>query len=739
LVTRAGKGAPLLDSEMDANWTNIRSYCLTLANIVASSLNPDGTLTANSVGTAALQAAAVALTNLNPSLLYSIVPVDTDSGMVNAYAITAKGGLGGTNLVPAGAAYDSNGNYVLTGLTLNMGYLWTKGASDDSCAPANQTALTASGSFTAGATTVTLTGTPSATVTATVDLVAPISAYKNGQIFFVYTANASTGPSTLNVNNLGAIPILINSQQINPNIGANSVFAVVYEAGSFILFSGGGGGSSSGGTTVTNVYNYTGFAKFTSGNLAVPGANTTTTVAHGLQQVPSTVDVRLVCTTANAGFTVGQQISASFFTISGAPAFVVYSDATSVYVTQENGTPSIGGTAITPADWALVVNAMKQTNNTTTVFPALNYTFVEAQGAFSYNGNLMVLNYGPNQAKMYATSINLSNNEVVSLSDPNTGVPQYPNGALFTRASGLQDYVLTSYAGVYRIPAVNPSASIVPLGALYNSSGKYTLSVTNGSSYTITKGSNDTYYSLDGTTYVALTSSPVTVAATSSSLYLEGNANGSVTASVVLNSATWEPLQIFSNTGYYQYKPVWITETSGSITAVYVVSSQYGLAYISAATMVEIQTSGVTTIGTALDFTNGAINNIAGFNKWHPSGSTAQLTFFQYNPFTKRIYLMTNEIGLIHIFKISGGSYGSGGNDITAFWADTASNRWSNLTYVKSIAMAGMGAAWNAQYYGNLYIEINQSNGLEQNIVFARYGDNGSFASGTVTVVPWVE
>lgn len=71
------------------------------------------------------------------------------------------------NLVPTGAAYDGSGNYTLTGLTAGAIYYWKKG-SNDATAPG----LTVSGSFLAAASSVTLTGTPSALVTATVYAVA---------------------------------------------------------------------------------------------------------------------------------------------------------------------------------------------------------------------------------------------------------------------------------------------------------------------------------------------------------------------------------------------------------------------------------------------------------------------------------------------------------------------------------------------------------------------------------------
>lgn len=748
LVTRAQKGAPLLDSEMDANLTNIKAFCLTLANLLTSALNPDGTLVAGSVNANALQAAAVTLAALNPALLYSMVPVDTDTGTANAYAITARGGAGGKNIVPAGAAYDANGNYVLAGLVLNYGYFWEPGAGDLSCAPADQTPITAAdgGAFTAAATSVTLTGTPLAAVTASVAQSAPISGYANGQMFFVYTANANTSSATLSVNNIGPVPITLNGQPlVGGDIPADSVFAVAYLSGAFVLFGGGGNGA---GATSSTQYTINNTVKFASGNVNLPGAAGALQVAHGLNTVPTSVQVLLLKTAADGtALAVGEYVPAGQFNQSltvGAPAFTIGFDAANVYVAQANDTPAIGGTAITAASWAMVVVAVAQGTTSNTVFPALTYSVACPEGAFSCGTNLVVFTNGQASGIVRGSAINLTNNETTALTPPNTGNPQLQNHAPWTRASGVGYSLFSSNAGIYQVPLANPQANIVPAASVYSAGGIcQILTFVTGTAYTITKGQNDISYSVDGgVTYVNFpsnTPSVVSLAAgnTFPSLYLKGTANSTVSA-LVAGASSWLPTQLSTATGLSAFKPVWMTEAGGAPTMIYLVASNYAAgAPVNAISMRSVTISGETTtvVGT-LDFTNSGIANVAAFNAWCPAANTSRVLFFQYNALSGRIYLQTNETGLLHIFQISA-TYG---NNIAALWA-LGANAYANLTYVKTLAIAAgeayAGSDGNSNNRRNLTIEVDQATGLEQALVFTSEGVVGS--TGTVQRVPWVE
>lgn len=80
---------------------------------------------------------------------------------------SAEGPVQGGNILPGGASYDGSGDYVLSGLTVNRVYKWSPGANDTTLVNGAQT-LTEEGNFTAQGTSATLTGTPSAAVTAIV-------------------------------------------------------------------------------------------------------------------------------------------------------------------------------------------------------------------------------------------------------------------------------------------------------------------------------------------------------------------------------------------------------------------------------------------------------------------------------------------------------------------------------------------------------------------------------------------
>jgi hypothetical protein len=779
IVTRQGKGSALLDSELDSNFTNIRAYCLTLANIIASALNQDGTIVANSVSSKALQAAAVTLASLNPALLYSLVPVDTDIGTVtNAYAITAQGGLGGSNLVTGSPVYDSNGNYVLSGLTLNYGYYWTRtnSASDDSViADASQT-LSASGAFVATKTSITLTGTPGATVTATVVQSAPISAYKEGQVFFVYTANSNTGAATLNVNNLGAIPIKLQGASINAGvITGPCVFAVVYKGGSFILFSGAASnsGSSSGGgnnSTVIQTTGYSGISQFTIPNQVLAASYPTTVVIpHGLGSVPTQLMPTLYCLTGNVGFLAGQSVELSEVkSNSGGPAFSWAADASNIYITQLSApylfNPSNNSlTALTTANWNISGSASVLSNfSGVAAFPALEYQVANPMGAFSYGGYLYTFSQAfANSNKYYVNQLNMLNNEIIPLTQQASTVGlSNVNGALFGSSfniGGINQppvFLFASGGGIFYMFATNPNTSMISGGTAYNSSGTaQTLSLTSGAVYTWTPGTNDISLVFGGSTYPAanaVNGQIVFTAGSTGVATLNGAAGTAVTGTLVLvSSATsWVPNSFSTKLTSGNYKPVWYN-ASDSLTStqtVYLVGSDYGIGSpggtVSSVACYQVTSAASKSNGTwattntaNLDLANSSISNVAAFNAFYPSGSTARVLMFQYNPLTKRIYVITNELAVVHIFKITASS-----NDFSAWWNSVTANREGQLQYIKSVAIGGaVGpiSTWGQSHYA---IEYNLATGKEVCIVQTRDGGgSASSTPGSVTRIPWNE
>jgi len=761
LIKRLIKGSPLTFAEGDGNEDSIRSYCLALAQFITGSFNADGTLIAGSVGSQALQAASVTLAALNPSLLYAIVPVDTDIGTVqNSYVITAHGGLPSANIVPGGAVYDSNGNYVLTGLTLNYGYFWTKNANDASVQ--STPPLSTSGAFTANSISVVLIGTPNAPVQASVIRSAPISSYQDNQMFFVYTTTANSGPSTLNVNSLGAIPIKFNGQQLTASqIGALSVFQVVYKGGVFILAAG-ASTATSGGTGSTTVITTTGQSGTQVFNIPQQAIATSafpvaTVIAHGLGGVPSTFAPSLVCITADSGFAVGQSVSLSQFVLSGGgPAFDWSFDGFNLYFTQFGAVyvvnPTTGGAAgaITPASWQIQAQATIQTSYAgVTVFPALNYEVINPEGAFSYAQNLFLFGQSiySNSNKYYINQINLLNNEVTPLAQiassnnlSNVNVAVFGTSFQFAQPTAV---MCTSH-GIFSMPATNPGTNIIPPDTTYDNTGAASVTMSNTTAYIWTPGPNDTQLVDGANTYLASSAvnGQIAFTSTTTTAALTGAPGTIITGTLITAASTWS-VSLFSTQGAHNgwEKPVWLTYSSG-ITAVWTVTSDYNstgnnVSHIDCykVTSAASQKNGVwaTNNSAQLDLTNSSVANVSAFNAWHPAGSTARVLMFQYNPISKRIYVIAGETGFIHVFKITASS-----NDFSAWWNTASPTREQQLTYVKSLALAGTGRTATNLGQCHYSVEYDQNSGAEKCIVFTRDGNNAA-QTGSVSRVPWVE
>jgi len=747
-VRRTTVGRALTFAEGDANLDQIRAFCLSILSVIEGSLNPDGTLVSGAVKSGSLSAGAVGLSAIDPTMPYAFLPIATDVGTLNGYAIATAGPTTGANLIASGSTYvappagsSGLGTFTLSGLVVNSYYSYTQGVLPDNDAALQVNSgysITSSGIFQATQTSVTLTGTASALVTASVATAAAVTAYKNGQIYFVWTGTANTSAATLNVNGLGAVPILQGGLPIAAGaVAANSVFCVVYRNGSFLLLA--GGTSSSGSSGVTNIsYNTNTTVRFTSGNMPLPGNTIALSVAHGLGQIPTAVQAYLIKTASDgtdAVVAIGDAVGLELFYVSGGNrAFTVAIDTTFVNLVQ-NGTPTLiaadGSTslAITPANWKLVINATKQTSVSQAIFPALSWASSQPELAVSYGNSLLTLTHGASTGITLGAAINLVNNVVTGLTAASAGNPQYGNGAVFTRSNGSVEAIFTSNAGIYRLPVVAPYASIVPAYATYSSSGTYSLAVVSGSSYTWTKGANDTSYNIGASD---VTTTPSTFTGPSSLIViLKGTPNASITASVATASSVWQPVQVLTNGSYYAYKPVWITEGSG--WNAYVVPSNYGSGVaISSVPMHNISSSSDVTMA-SLNFTSGSINNIAPFNLWYPSGSGSRILLFQYNPLSKRIYIMGTEVSMIHIFQIGSGF---SGNDISAWWA--SASPLASLSYIKSIAIPGIGAPLGDWNRFNHTIEVDQTTGLEKSITIVRWGD-GNPSDGTITRIPWVE
>jgi hypothetical protein len=764
IVKRLVKGSELTFAEGDANLTNIQAFCTALANLIAGSLNPDGTLIANSVGAAAIQAAAIQLANLNPALLYQLVPVDNDIGTVQgSYVITARGGLNGSNLIPGGAKYDVNGNYTLNGLTLNMGYYWTKGTNDGSCQ--SPTPLTVSGAFQALATSVVLTGTPGDLITATFIQAAPINAYKNGQIFFVYTTTSNNGAATLNVNNLGAIPIKLYGQGLVTNqIQAPGVFAVIYMNGVFVLFSGASAasGGGSGSSTTIETTGYSGIAEFTMPTVALAGTYPTVLqVAHGLGSEPTTLIPTLLCQTANAGYAAGQTVPlGEFTTAAGTPAFAWAMDANNIYITQlgapEIINPTSGGApaAITPADWIMQATAVLFTSFAgVAAFPAFSFQVSNPQGAFSYQNYIYVFSQTLHNAGAgnyyYVNQINVLSKEVIPMSQqPSAGGYAGINGAVFgTGFFTPFSFLFCSNGGIYTFAAVNAGTNYISGGTAYSNTGSAVTETLPIGTYTWTPGTNDIELALTGGgggNYLAANAvnGQVTVVVTGSTAVgtLSGAPGTIVTGTLISGTGGWSASLFSTKLKSGDYKPCWYRVSdplAGGSNAVYAVSSDIGAQTVSTLRCYQVTSGAAAIFGNPLDLTDAASNgivNVSSFNLWYPAGSAARPSLFQYNPISKRIYFMSDEMAYIHIFELTSGS-----NDFSAWWTTASPAREQALTYVKSVIYGGIGSTIQTTSQCHYTVEFDQNTGKEICIVQTNDGVGTAGQPGSCTRVPWVE
>ena len=123
------------------------------------------------------------------------------------------------------------------------------------------------------------------------------------------------------------------------------------------------------------------------------------------------------------------------------------------------------------------------------------------------------------------------------------------------------------------------------------------------------------------------------------------------------------------------------------------------------------------------------------FRAYHPNAANDKILLLQYNKLKKRIYLVTNEVALIHIFELINTSGYTDPSSIVEWWQDAT--RYQKLKYVKSIAIGGDGAMYGDVSRESIAIDFDLVTGAERAIVFNRVGNTNS--SGSVTRAPWRE
>lgn len=193
-------------------------------------------------------------------------------------------------------------------------------------------------------------------------------------------------------------------------------------------------------------------------------------------------------------------------------------------------------------------------------------------------------------------------------------------------------------------------------------------------------------------------------------------------------------------TGYENYKPAWFNESTGGGSAahplVYSILSNGGPSnanIVTAVTMIKFTPTGsvyaAATLGT-VNFTNVAIVNVAAFTAF--VSSTAMLVMCQYNHPKKRIYLVENQTGFLHIFELSSEA------SIITFWPVFAGTpTYAHLTYVRAIAIPGAVSFSSDSVAENYAVDFDLDTGEEKAICFSRRG-NQSLTGGVIRI-PWQE
>lgn len=152
------------------------------------------------------------------SYLFVALPLD-DARLLDPRDLVAANWTGGT--ASLGPAYDGSGNYTLTGLTASSSYQYTDAANDTGLVNGTET-LPGAAPFTAQGTSVTLTGTPGALVTAIVQAVTGSNVNTAIAVYdFINAAWAGTDEGAPGTNVVDWIKFTYNGSPVLGSLGAD--------------------------------------------------------------------------------------------------------------------------------------------------------------------------------------------------------------------------------------------------------------------------------------------------------------------------------------------------------------------------------------------------------------------------------------------------------------------------------------------------------------------------------------
>jgi hypothetical protein len=516
-------------------------------------------------------------------------------------------------------------------------------------------------------------------------------------LFFVQASTTNTGACSLNIDNVGAVQIYKRGNiPLEPqDIKARQVFAVVYFDAKFHLVSGSGSSGSSSGEEGSGV-NFTGVNHYESEATDIPAEGASATFNHAMGTVPTEVRVYLRNETADLGYVPGDLVPLENVNDENnrIPLAVKIDDQNIVILTIDDAIyiPAVAdgsiATAITNASWSIIVIAERIVSTTGNLFPATEMMVSRAEGAVSFGSSLYYLARSRGADKTYLHKIDLGTGQVTIIGD---GISN-TNAKAFQLAPMIYDgddvIIFTDRRGIGRFDLQDPSAF-------------------DDSNYFDTASG--------GTAYLYR---PV---------HLDTTASG----------ASTDHPDFYCIASDFDQDPT----TGFHMSAIRMKLAHWGGASYA-----------LTTHGSDFDLTDGDIVNIAAFQKHHPASGTGRFISIQYNPVKGRLYVLSAEDGLLHIFNIADYLAADTANTIATWWsiADTAT-RAGNLVYEKAIVLAGYGASFTSTDNGwtsseRPTIEFDLTTGEEKSVSWAKrggstdsVGDNNIPLPGTVARVPWRE
>lgn len=190
-----------------------------------------------------------------------------------------------------------------------------------------------------------------------------------------------------------------------------------------------------------------------------------------------------------------------------------------------------------------------------------------------------------------------------------------------------------------------------------------------------------------------------------------------------------------NNANLGHYKTLYIDElTDPGYPQFYMVSSKLGSDTSANYNLYRLYRSGANyisaTIGSSFNLRNTNIYNSAAFLNLEPANFDILMSV--YNPVKKRLYILSNGSGLLHIFDLNRTA-----SDLLAWWNQAEPTRAGNLSYIKSISVPYNEGYWTDSDNESYSIEYNTTTGNEEFICFNRR--NAQSLNGTAAKIPWFE